>query len=256
MNQLIGAGFEPYLATRAKDGQSEVEYYNPQNGLGFQRPEDLVNYLQPYAPNVNKDNVFDVVKAGYTPLNTPAPSPTDTLNQAQQSAFNQIKTLPVADPNALKDTASQIIGNNVADIQTQAKNVQQKQDELLGQITSFMAPSDTEKDLTTQLNNLDTSYEMGDNAIQDKVIPMEEITGMQDALSRQYNAKRNALTRQLLSETTSRQQKLDAATFLYNATRNSLADTITLYNATKPENLGTYTKDNGDMYATFRNPIT
>jgi hypothetical protein len=256
MNPLIGSGYD-LIGTRKGTGGA-TEFYNTQSGIGFRDPTDLANFVQTqYNPSANANNVFDLLKQGVpAPLAAPTPSPTDTLNQAQQAAFNQIKSSPVTDPNALKETASQAIGSNVSQVQTQIQEAQRKQDELLGQITGYLTQTPTEQKLTGDLNNLDASYRQGDNAIQDKVIPMEEITGERDSLSRQYQAQRQTLVAQLTSETTSRQQKLDAAKFLYDASRNTLPDTIQLMQSTAPDNIGSYTQDNGDMYVTMRNPIT
>jgi hypothetical protein len=86
---------------------------------------------------------------------------------------------------------------------------------------------------------------------------MQFITGQLASNERRYTQQRNTLVRQLQSETASRQQKLDAAKFLYDANRNSLADTITLYNATKPDNIGNIVDPvTGEMTVIMQNPVT
>jgi hypothetical protein len=95
------------------------------------------------------------------PLNTPIPSPTAVLNNAQQGALDSIKASPVSDPALLKETASQAIGDNVSNFQTQIQSIQKRQDELMNQLLGFFNQTDNEKNLTTKLNNLDTSYETG-----------------------------------------------------------------------------------------------
>jgi murein DD-endopeptidase MepM/ murein hydrolase activator NlpD len=190
-------------------------------------------------------------------LAAPLPSPNEILNGAQRGALNAIKSSPVTDPNALRETASQAIGEGVSTFNTQIQNIQKQQQDLIGQITTFFDQSQTERNLTTKLNNLDTSFEMGQNEIEDKVIPMQFITGQLASNERRYIQQRNTLVRQLTSETASRAQKLQAAQFLYDASRNSLADTITLYQATKPENIGNVVDpETGEMTVIMQNPVT
>lgn len=253
---LVGAGYDLVGTRTNKTGQAE--YYNKESELGFENPQMLANFVgTQYGKNVDANNVFGVLQAGSIPLGTALPSPNDVLNGAQKGALDQITGSPVTDPNALRETASQAINTGVSGFNTQIQNIQKQQADLIGQITTFFDQSKTEKNLTKQLNNLDTSFEMGQNQIEDKPIPMAFITGQQASNERRYTQQRNTLVRQLTSETASRQQKLQAATFLYDASRNSLADTITLYQATKPENLGNVVDPvTGEMVVIMQNPVT
>jgi hypothetical protein len=184
------------------------------------------------------------------------PNPTQMLNQAQAGAFEQIKSSP-ADPNLLRETASQAIGDNVSNFQTQIQNIQNRQTELLGTLSGFFQSTPTETKLNQDLNNLDTAYEKGVNNLQDRQAPMEFITGALASTENRYVQQRNTLIRQLQSETSTRQQKLQAAQFLYDANRNAIADTISLYNATKPDNIGNIVDPvTGEMTVIMQNPIT
>jgi hypothetical protein len=257
MANLIGSGYELIGTRTGKTGQTE--FYNTQSGIGFENPQLLANFVQTQYGNnsVNADNVFSTLQQGYQPLNTPAPNPTQVLNQAQQSAFDSIKSSPVGDPNLLKEKANEVIGSNVQQIQTQVQGQLAKQDELLNQIMGYMGQTENEKGLNTELNNLETSYEMGQNEATDRIQPMDEITGELASKERRYLQQKNALVRQLQSETSTRQQKLEAAKFLYDSSRNRLSDVIELTKSTAPDNIGSYTDPrNGDMFVTMRNPVT
>lgn len=255
-DKSIGSGYD-LIGTRSGQNGTQ-EYFNTQSGLGFSDPQQLANFVKTqYNPSANANNVFDILKAGNTPLDTAAPSPTQVLNNAQKGAFDAIKSSPVSDPNALRETTSQAIGDYVNTFQTQIQSIQKRQESLLGTLSGFFNQSDNEQKLTSKINNLDTSYEMGQNGIEDKAIPMQFITGQQASNERRYTQQRNTLVRQLTSETASRQQKLEAAKFLYDSTRNSLSDTIQLMQATAPDNIGSYTnKDTGDMFVVMKNPVT
>ncbi|MCL5667347.1 MAG: hypothetical protein M1383_06280 [Patescibacteria group bacterium] len=56
---------------------------------------------------------------------------------------------------------------------------------------------------------------------------------------------------------TSRQAKLDAAKFVYDASKNDLADTINIYKALAPESIGTQVDQvTGNVYVMTKNPLT
>lgn len=244
----VGAGFDD-IGTRAPTSSGVVPYYNTISGADFENPEMLSQFANSrYGLNTNAQNVFDVLSQG---------SPTQVINQAQQTAFDQIKATPSSDPNLLREQANEIIGSNVQDIQNQIKSYQSQLDSLLGNASSFFQQSENEQRLTKQLNNLDTSYETGQNAVEDIPMAMHFITGEQASNERRYVQKRNTLVRQLQSETATRQQKLEAAKFLYDATRNRLADTIQLMQATAPESIANSVDPvTGEMTVIMRNPIT
>lgn len=244
----VGAGFDD-IGTRAPNAQGVVPYYNKISGADFENPDMLSQFANSrYGLNTTAQNVFDVLSQG---------SPTQIINQAQQSAFDQIKASPTSDPNVLREQANEIIGSNVQDIQNQIKQYTSQLDSLLGNVSSFFQQSEAEQKLTKQLNNLDTSYEMGQNAIEDKPMAMQFITGEQASNERRYVQRRNTLVRQLQSETATRQQKLEAARFLYDATRNRLSDTIQLMQATAPDSIANSVDPvTGEMTVIMRNPIT
>jgi murein DD-endopeptidase MepM/ murein hydrolase activator NlpD len=252
MAYTIGSGYDTNIGTRQSSQAGTLEYYNKVSGAGFENPDMLAQYVNSLNPTAGATsaNVFDVVSRGFTP--------TQVINQAQQAAFNQIKATPSSDPNVLREQANEIIGSNVNDIQTQVKGYQTQLDSLLGNVSSFFQQSENEQKLTTQLNNLDSSYERGINAILDNPETVMRVAmGEQDVLDRQYTQKRNNLVRQLQSETSSRQQKLEAAKFLYDATRNRLSDTIQLMQATAPESIANSVDSvTGEMTVIMRNPLT
>jgi len=195
--------------------------------------------------------------AGTPYANVQPINPTSIINNAQRAAMDAIKGSPTTDPNALREKASQAISTTVGTQQTALQQLQARMDSLIGQVQQYMANTSAETDLGNRIRGLDTSYEKGVNAIRGEPVALSLQQGQSAALERQYTEQRNALVRQLQSETASRQQKLEAAKFLYDATRNTLSDTIQLMKATAPENIATFTnKDTGDQYIVMRNPIT
>lgn len=145
-----------------------------------------------------------------------------------------------------------------------------KQDKLLTDVAGYMTPTEEEttaqKNLTDSINkqqNFDVSYEGGLGEILKKPIAMDFQQGQAAALTRDAAFTRSSLARQvdantrvLQSAQTTRQQKLEAAKFLYDANRNSLSDTIMLMKATAPENIGNVVDpQTGEMTVIMKNPV-
>jgi hypothetical protein len=154
---LIGKGYEPYVGTR-QNGQT-TEYFNRQTGAGFVNPDALVNYIKPYVPGVDATNIFDQIKKG---IEIPKEVPAQTLENP---------TSP-SDVNGLIEQNRKL------------------RDQLLDNLT----PTEDEKGLQRQLfdlqnesRNTQLNTQAGLNAIEDKVIPMEFITGQQASLQRSAN---------------------------------------------------------------------
>lgn len=64
---LVGAGYDQYVGARASAQNPGVaEYYRTDNGQALSQ-NDLVSYIQPYAPHASSGNIFDVLKQGYQP---------------------------------------------------------------------------------------------------------------------------------------------------------------------------------------------
>lgn len=88
-NPYVGAGYDKYIGTRTIPGQKELEFYNLESNRGLS-PDELLRTIRPYAGNqvVDESNVFDVLKAGYTPRDTALTQIKDDLNAYQQDTFN------------------------------------------------------------------------------------------------------------------------------------------------------------------------
>ena len=82
--------------------------------------------------------------------------------------------------------------------------------ELNQSLGQFMQPSETEQDLTGQLNALNQSERQGLLDTENKVIPMSFITGQQASIQRQAGIDRQALSEQLGTVQSQRQAGLEA----------------------------------------------
>lgn len=192
------------------------------------------------------------------PLNQPVPQ-TGVTTPVTVTPTTQVPSTALTTPKTGLDIAS-LLQQNVA-----------KQDSLIQNITGYLTPSEQEladqKRLNDAINaqqNFDVSYEGGLQKIAKQPIALEFQQGQQAALTRDAAFTRSSLARQvdaytrvLQSTQANRQQKLEAAKFLYDANRNSLSDTITLMKATAPENIGNVVDpQTGEMTVIMKNPIT
>lgn len=117
------------------------------------------------------------------------------------------------------------------------------QTRLAQDVQKYMQPSEEENALRKGL--IDETARISGQPIQ-----MAFIRGQQAVQDRKYQA-------QIALAQGDRQAKLDAAKFLYDANRNTLSDTISLYKATAPENIGTHIDEaTGTMYVVTKNPLT
>ena len=162
-NPLVGQGFTPYVDTRLSAGGA-TEYFNKQTGQGFSTPDDLVNYIKPYASDANSGNVFDVIKQGVQPVKVDLPK--------------EVPAATLENPTSPHDVDSLIAEN------------QKFRDQLLGNLN----PTADETGLQKQLFNLQNearstqlNEQAGLNQIEDQPIPMGFITGQQASLQRQAN---------------------------------------------------------------------
>ena len=93
---------------------------------------------------------------------------------------------------------------------------------------------------------------------------MPFITGQQAQIQKMADLKRIGLSNELAayadvltSQTTTRQQKLDAAKFAFDANRQTTLDSITLYKEMAPQNIATNVDaQSGEMTVVMRNPLT
>jgi hypothetical protein len=108
-----------------------------------------------------------------------------------------------------KTTLDNLVAQNAqTQAQSQIDTINKSSDDMLNSFTEFQkqyqalaTPSADEKalqtnisDKQTQLTNLDTSFNQGFNAIEDKVVPMDFIAGQQASLERRYNQQRGTLS--------------------------------------------------------------
>lgn len=115
--------------------------------------------------------------------------------------------------------------------------------ELMKEIAGYMKPTQEEKDWKQ-------AYINTTERISGQPIQMAFIRGQQAVQDRKYQAQLALLQGE-------RKDKLDAAKFLYDANRNNLSDTISLYKSTAPENIGTHIDEaTGTMYVVTKNPLT
>lgn len=200
-----------------------------------------------------------------------AQTPTQSLAQpSTQIGAPSVITPVKASPSPVINSTS-IPSVSGFDLQSAIKTNLDRQSTLLDQINTFYNVTPEEQqyqqrysDLLKQSEDTQLNAQAGLNAIEDKPIAMEFITGQQAALERQANLKLQTLgilqgqaLRTLQNTQAGRQSKLEAAKFLYDANRNQISDTIALYKATAPENIAnTVDPTTGEMTVTMRNPVT
>ncbi len=160
---------------------------------------------------------------------------------------------------------------NVQSILGNVQNYFSQRNARLEEMQKAMMPSESElatqkelADVRARAGDIKSSYEAGVAKEEDRLAPMEVITGRQASLARQANVSLSTIARQeeaatarLALEQGNRQMKLEAARFLYDATKNELNDVIELYKMTAPENIGTkVNEETGELFVVSRNPLT
>lgn len=134
-NPLVGQGYDKYIGTRQKPGQTQVEFYNLESGNAYPNPNDLLRAVQPYAGNqiVDESNVFQVLAQGYTPRDTAMNQIKQDLNQFQEQTFN---TEPA---NAKR--ASSSIADNIASEQGNYDTYFKEYNDLKNQLKALQLPN-------------------------------------------------------------------------------------------------------------------
>jgi hypothetical protein len=86
----IGQGFNSDIAFRYKPGQAAAEFYSQKTGQTFGSADELSSYVNSnyQGTNANSQNVFDVLKTGFTPRAQALDSIKNDLNAFQQDTFN------------------------------------------------------------------------------------------------------------------------------------------------------------------------
>jgi len=212
----------------------------------------------------------------------------------QIAATAQSSTLPATTNNSISTTGSSVVGSSSLsspsvgnfDIQSLIKANTDKQDKLFNTITGYFTPTPEENlaqqqasDSLNKYNDLQTQIDTEQNNTNDQISRLgiqpgittavasaqqnEEARQSQQRLSSlgiQANAaarSQQAAISTLQNSQASRSQKLQAAQFLYSAGQNDLQNTIAIYKATAPENIGTQVNPTtGDVYVITRNPVS
>lgn len=130
--------------------------------------------------------------------------------------------------------------------------------------TEEQAAADSYRNITTQMDQtvLDTNNQIGAIGTQGILGSTANVQAADAERLANYKLstlgiqQKNALMA-LQNAQATRQQKFEAAQVLYNAARNNLQDTMSIYKATAPENIGTQVNPNtGDVYVITKNPLT
>ncbi len=107
-NPYVGAGFDQSIGTRTKPGQNQVEFYNTQNPsqAAFGNPRELATFAQSISGrnDINEQNVFDIVKQGFTPRADALNQITDSLNAHQDQLFQGSQAAPKRQSSSLADS--------------------------------------------------------------------------------------------------------------------------------------------------------
>ena len=134
-NPLVGAEYEKYIGARQLPGQTQVEFYNKANNQAFANPQDLVNFVQPYTPDLrlNAGNIFSELARGYTPRDAALNQIKNDLNKFQEQTFSA----EIANPKR----AASSITDKVAAEQSNYDALTSEYNELRKRLTSLSAPN-------------------------------------------------------------------------------------------------------------------
>lgn len=189
-----------------------------------------------------------------------------TLSSARAASDGQDYRGLVGNVNAYTDTQAQrskILNDLFSSLSQRTSDLQVMQN-LFGTSTEEAQTMNDVNKKKAELRSFDTDTIKKNLAIEDKPIEMGFIQGEQAALQRQRDLTRLGLSNELSalvdvlnSQTATRQQKLEAAKFAFDANRQTLSDTIELYKMMAPENISTKVDEHtGQMTVINRNPIT
>lgn len=270
---------QQFFQAGGKQDFSNVTTYNPNAASG---PASNVQFYKfSNSPNIYQNKNYQATPANGGNINNtgsiPAPSYTGTGGSASISdgtidpATGQpYSTVSINPDNQTGSTTlgSQPVTNN--DIQSILQKNLDSQDAIIQQVTSAMTDPAYAKAQMDAMNagqavsNNDVALQGGMADVMKKPIGLEFQQGQEAAITRDNAFTRSSLVNQanyyqnvLNNANTTRQQKIQAASFMYDASRNKLSDTINLYKATAPENIGTnYNPATGLLTATMRNPLT
>jgi len=193
----------------------------------------------------------EVKPAGATPdfsVTPPASFSSSTVNKA-------------FDPNA----------PTVSDIRNTLTTKQSAIDTSLQRVLDYFTPSAEETAAAANVAKLKGEADQIQQDTQNKIAAEEVqpvtaavVTAQQNETNRQglyklnsKNIELNTAISTLANIQSSRQAKLDAAKFVYDANKNSLSDTINIYKTLAPENIGTQVDaTTGNVYVLTKNPLT
>jgi hypothetical protein len=162
----VGAGFSDFIGTRTKPGQTAVEFYNTQNPqqLAFGNPGELANFAKTISgrSDINEQNVFDVVKQGFTPRATALEQITAQLNDQQNKTFSE-QSAPKRQSSSLAE--------NIATENNTINEALNEFNTLKSKLTSLQAPNYQQSytDLRTEagLPQLETDFAANQKTIRE-----------------------------------------------------------------------------------------
>lgn len=226
------------------------------------------------SPTVYKNALYKAPTSAPAP-GAPAGAPPVT-STASTGTFNPLQAdNPIINPQVSGDNqvSSNILDQTPVtnnDIQSILQKNLDNQDAFIANLVSqFTDPAYAKAQMDAlnsqqEVSTNDTALSGGISNIMKKPIALEFQQGQAAALTRDNAFTRSSLVNQanyyqnvLTNANTTRNQKIQAAQFMYDASRNKLSDTINLYKNTAPENIGTnYNPATGLLTATTRNPLT
>lgn len=262
---------QQFFAAGGKQDFSNVTTYNPNS---VSQPDANTQFYKfSNSPNIYQNKGYQAPAStgggSVPPPNTPVSG--SLINGGNVNADGSPYQGTSVNPN--NQTNSSALGsapvtNN--DIQTLLQKNLDSQDAIIQQVVSaindpaYAQAQSQALGAQQELSNFDTSVQGGMSNIMKKPIALEFQQGQEAALTRDSAFTRSSLANQanyyqnvLTNANTTRQQKIQAASFMYDASRNKLSDTVNLYKSTAPENIGTnYNPATGLLTATMRNPLT
>lgn len=212
---------------------------------------------------------------------TTAPPQFDQQGMLKVDQGFTVKPTPTVPSTALSQPVSDF------DLKSMMSSYQKRTDDLFKSFESAFTPTMEEQAMQQNNTNLQTQYNNLANEIEQDTlntneqlaklggvrpgVPAAVATAQQNEVARQAQQRQaalairqNAVSRQqqvalqtLQNSQESRRERLKAAEFLYNANRNSLEDSIKMYQMTQPQNLSfQVNKATGEGIAVMKNPVT
>ena len=250
---------DPTFSTAAQQAGVSSDIYT---GTGEQNTAILGALLSPKTTQTTDGLTITDVGGGIGPTN-------EALNEYNQNVENPDKT--IQDPyrgiygagDIPEPGADKLLGDGAVSTGTlpsdQSKLFKtledkfKKSDDYISQLMSLYVPTEQEKKLQAEIDQITTGAELGKAEEADRPATMGFITGTTASIERRANAKLSGLQRELQRLGGNREGQQKAISAAYDISRNNFDDLIEFTKLTSPQNIAINQKT-GQVI--LRNPIT